>query len=103
MKHVLRRTGEVYRNTSHSAIPVYTPDGWYEYDVHEGDIIVINNGPTSSMYILKGDSKCDECPLRIEDYHLCALAVKCKETGMFKSVCRARFGVHSIDNLLEGL
>ena len=91
MNHTLRRTGEVYRDKSHGPIPVYTYDGWYEYNVHEGDTVIINDGPTSSMYILKGDYlKCGECPISTDD-ELCAAAVKCKVTGIFRTVCRARF------------
>lgn len=103
MRHVLRRTGEICRHRDGNDVPVYTYDEWYRYDVYEGDTVIIDDGHTSSMYILKGDSKCDECPLRAEDSGLCALAVKCKITEMCRAVCRARFGVHPIDNLLEDL
>lgn len=103
MNHMLRKTGEVFRYGDGREIPVYTYDGWYEYDVHEGDTVVIDDGVTSSMYILKGDRKCDECPISTEDGHVCALAVNCKVTEIPRAVCRARFGVHAIDTILEDL
>ena len=103
MKHTLRRTGEVYRHLNGTTIPVYTQDGWYEYDVHDGDMVIIDDGYTTSMDIIKGNQKCAECPIRANDSNLCGVAVKCKVTGMFRAVCRARFGVHSIDEILEDL
>ena len=102
MNHKLWITGEVYRHADDGYIPVYTSDGWYEYDVHEGDTVIINDGSTSSVYIIKGACKCKECPIRSHK-NLCAIAVKCRVTGMFKSVCRAKFGVHSIDEIMENL
>lgn len=102
MNHTLRRTGELYRHKDGSSIPVHTYDGWYRYEVHEGDTVVIDDGPTSSMYILKGARKCDECPIST-DNGLCSVAVKCKATGTYRSVCRAEFGVHPIDEVLEEL
>lgn len=102
MNHKLWKTGEVYRHKDGSTIPVYTYDRWLEYDVHEGDTVVINDGSDSRMYILKGYRKCTECPLNTET-GLCAVAVKCKISGMFRAVCRAQFGVHPIDEVLEGL
>ena len=90
MKHTLRRTGEVYRYGDGLAIPVYIPDGWYEYDVHDGDTVVINDGTTSSMYILRGSKNCEECPISINNKQ-CAVAV------------RTQLGVHSIDEILEDL
>lgn len=102
MNHTLRPTGEVYVHRDDSTIPVYVPDGWYRYEVHEGDTVIINDGATSSMYILKGYRNCEECPIST-DTGLCAIAVKCWSTGTFRSVCRAQFGVHSIDGVLENL
>lgn len=102
MNHVLRKTGEVYRYGNGHVIPVYTPDGWYEYAVHEGDTVVINDGPTSSMYILRGAKNCEECPISIDNKQ-CAVAVKCKLTGIYRAVCRIEFGVHAISEVLEDL
>ena len=102
MKHTLRKTGELCRHKAGDTVPVYTYDEWYIYNVHEGDTVVIADGSTSSMYILKGDRKCDECPIST-DNNLCAVAVKCRATGMFRSVCRGQFGVHPIDEILEEL
>lgn len=84
-------------------IPVYTYDGWYKYEVHEGDTVVINDGPTSSMYILRGYKECPECPISIKDDPICSVCVKCKVTGTFRAVCRAQLGVYSIDEMLEEL
>ena len=102
MKHTLRRTGEMYKHAE-GCTPVYTYDGWYEYDVNDGDTVIINNGSTSNMYVLKGIHSCKECPIRINNSHLCAICVKCKVTGMYRTVCRASVGVHPIDELLEDL
>lgn len=95
----------MYSYSNGNTIPVYTYDGLYEYNVRKGDTVIIDDGHTSSMYILNGYQKCDECPLSVntEGGHICALAVKSKPTGMFRAVCRSRFGVHPIDNLLEDL
>ena len=63
MKHTLRKTGELCRHKDGDTVPVYTYDEWYIYNVHEGDTVVITDGSTSSMYILRGDRNCTECPL----------------------------------------
>lgn len=102
MNHILRRTGELCRYKSGSPTPVYTYDGWYRYEVNDGDTIIINDGTTSSMYILKGARKCNECPISTDNGQ-CAVAVRCRVTGMFRSVCRAQFGVHPIDEVLENI
>ena len=102
MKHILRKTGELCRHKDGDTVPVYTYDEWYIYNVHEGDTVVITDGSTSSMYILKGDRKCEECPIRT-DTGVCALAVKCRATGGLKTVCRAELGVHSIEEIMENL
>ena len=103
MKHTLRRTGEVCTYGNGRTIPVCTYDGWYKYDVHEGDTVIIHDGPTSSMYILKGRYTCKECPIRLDDNDTCAVAVKCKVTGKCRAVCRFQFGLHPIDEILEDL